>query len=131
VKKYGIQKTTTTLRIHQKDFDAIAELAMQQDYNLADATHKIVEEWGKQRNSNPCNKATNIPGLRIEGNRIVSVTPLTQPCNTPASRPDDIFLLPVGRPGIPKGTRIRMKDPVLGWVAMDMPELDGDNNPIL
>ncbi len=71
MKKYGIDKLTTSVRIYRKDWEKVAELAMQRGYNMADAAHEFFQSGTKVVEKRPCNEA--IPELIIEGDKIVGL----------------------------------------------------------
>ena len=107
MKKYGIDKTTEVVKIHRKDWEKIAELASLRGCSMADATHELLEKGIKQSNNQPRNEGNKIGGLLVKGNKIVSVLPDAQTRNEGVIPAEDIMLLPIGRIGIKKGTRVR------------------------
>jgi hypothetical protein len=74
-KKYGIDKLTASVRIYKEDWEKIAELASQRGCNLPDATHEIIQKGLKSPQNQPRNVGVvPIPGLIMEGNKIVGVS---------------------------------------------------------
>jgi hypothetical protein len=59
MKKYGMDLLTTSVRVYKKDWEKVAELAMQRGCNLPDAMHELLTNG----NGQPRNEGTTTPEL--------------------------------------------------------------------
>lgn len=136
MRKYGSALRTEIVRIQKKDWEIIAELALLHGCNMAEATRKIITGWQKSAGTEPCNTATmpaetpagyapaliEIPGLRIEGNKIIGlgVTTASTMSIEPQNEP------PLYNPMVHKAgdvVRVRRGDTM---ITMTVPEVDAD-----
>ncbi len=129
MKKYGIDKLTTSVRIYKKDWEKVAELASQRGCNLTDATHELIENGATQAKNHPCNEAegkVKIPGLIMDGNKIVGIvhnaaTTMANPPLEPLPLYDPTIHKPGDKVRVFRGDR---------FINITVLEIDADGHPI-
>ncbi len=128
-KKYGLDRLTTSARMYKKDWGKAAEIASQRGCNLPDAIHELIENGATQAKTQPRNVVTGdvqIPGLVMEGNKIIRTAPKI--ASTMTAQPQNA--LPLYNPMVHRpGDRVRV---LRGnkLIAVTIPELDADGHPI-
>lgn len=106
-------------RVSTEDYNSFAQLAKAEGYTLGEYLKNAIIKRLK-RGVYPMK---TIPGLKIEGNRIVGVV-------KPDEQASSLATLPLYNPAIHKpGDRVRIQK--FGrWQTVTIPELDGDGHPI-